>query len=302
MDTIDCMRSFIAVARQRSFTGGAKQLDISTKLSSKYVRQLEQRLGAQLFHRTTRSVTLTETGQAYFARCIQVLDQFDELEGLVQLRQSELAGPIRITAPTGFGSTHLVDALSPFQQAHPNVRIQLQLSDHYLSLVEEGFDLAVRFGELGDSNFIARKLMDVRLVVFASPDYLAKHGEPEHPSALSTHNCLLMKSSVDPEHWTFRIEGEKRSYRVDGTFQANSPRAIAQMAASGLGIGMCPLYAIEPYLASGELQLLFEDKEATRLPLNAVYPLNRHLTARVRALIDHLAEVFGEDTATPNLR
>ena len=189
MDTIDGMRTFVAVSRQNSFTAGAKMLGVSTKLASKYIGQLETRLDAQLFHRTTRSVTLTETGQAYLERCIPLLEQFDELEDLVQERQSELAGTIRLTAPTAFGSTELVNALRPFQIQHPKVSIDLHLSDQRVAIIEEGFDLAIRFGELEDSSLIARKLMNMRIVVFASPHYLAQKGEPIHPNGLLTHNC-----------------------------------------------------------------------------------------------------------------
>ena len=296
MDTIVGMRTFVAVARQQSFTTGAKTLDISTKLASKYVRQLEEHLGAQLLHRTTRSVTLTETGKTYFDRCVQLLDQFDELEGLVQERQSELAGPIRITAPTGFGSTQLVEVLKPFQAANPKVSIDLHLSDQHVALVEEGFDLAIRFGDLVDSNLIARKLITMRGVYIASPDYLAKYGEPIHPEALLMHNCLIQRSSHDPHHWIFNVDGKRVSYSVNGSFQANSPLAIARMAVGGLGIGMCPMYVVEPFIRDGSLNVIFEDNEATAFNLYAVYPPSRHLTARVRALIDHLAEVISNKT------
>lgn len=292
MDTIEGMRVFVAVTRQRSFTAGAKQLEISTKLASKYVRQLEERLEAQLLHRTTRSVVLTETGEAYFTRCVSLLEQFDELEGLVQTKQSELAGTIRIAAPTGFGSTHLVDALSSFQLQHPNVTVQLQLADHNVSIVEEGIDLAIRFGPLHDSSLIARKLIDMRLVVIASPDYLRQHGEPKDPHGLSTHNCLVRTKGTDPMHWDFCIDGEMVSIKVSGSFHSNNPRAVARMSSLGLGIGMCPLYAAQPHLENGELQVLFENEEADVMSLYAVYPPSRHLTARVRALIDHLKAVI----------
>lgn len=292
MDTIDGMRTFVAVASQKSFTGGAGQLSISTKLASKYVRQLEEHLGAQLFNRTTRSVTLTDTGTAYLERCLPLLDQFDELEGLVQERQSELAGPIRITAPTGFGSRELVTALRPFQAKHPKVSIDLHLSDQHVPVIEGGFDLAIRFGVMKDSSLMARKLMDMRLVVIASPEYLGAHGEPRHPSALETHNCLIQLASADPYSWKFRINGKVVSFPVDGPFHANSPRAIAHMAATGAGIGMCPYYSIKPFLEVGSLQILFEAQEATEITLNAVYPPGRHLTARIRAIINHLADTF----------
>lgn len=292
MDTIEGMRTFVAVAGQHSFTAGAKQLGISTKLASKYVRQLEEHLGAQLFHRTTRSVNLTATGQAYLERCTPLLDQFDELESVVQERQSELAGPIRITAPTGFGSRELVHAIQPFQQLHPKVVIDLQLSDHIVPMVEGGFDLAIRFGALKDSSLIARKLLDMRVVAFAAPEYLALNGRPSHPSELSQYNCLLQKTSADPENWHFNVDGKITAYRVQGSFRANSPRAVAEMALSGLGIGMCPYYTVAPFLDKHRLEILFEDYEASVLGLYAVYPPGRHLTARIRALIDHLVDVL----------
>lgn len=296
MDTVDGMRTFVAVAKQASFTGGAKLIGISTKLASKYIAQLETRLDAQLFHRTTRSVTLTETGRAYFDKCQPVLEQFDELEDVVQQEQAELAGVIKITAPTGFGSTKLVEALAPFQQLHPKVSIDLRLSDHNVSIVEEGIDLAIRFGNLQDSTMIARKLMDMRIVVFASPAYLTKFGEPKHPSALSSHNCLLQQFSAEPYHWQFKFGDEMKLYPVTGSYSANSPRAVAHMAAEGLGIGAGPAYAVESYLKDASLRLLFEDNEARIIPLHAVYPSGRHLAKRMRALIDHLVVIFSQSS------
>lgn len=295
MDTVECMRTFVAVAAQESFTGGARQLGISTKLASKYVARLEERLGVQLFNRTTRSVSLTDTGRAYWQRCVPLLDQLDEMEGVVQARHSELAGPIRITAPTGFGSRELVQATGAFQLAHPKVRIEMRLSDQHVAIIDEGFDLAVRFGALQDSTLVARKLKDMRIVVVASPDYLKQHGEPSHPQSLSTHNCLMQLTSAEPNNWKFRIDGELISVRVDGSFSANSPRSVVHMAAGGLGIGRCPHYAAVPFLQSGALKLLFEVQEPDRSTLYAVYPPSRHLTARIRALIDHLADWFSED-------
>ncbi len=293
MDTVVGMRTFVAVATHGSFTAGAHQLGISVKLASKYVRQLESHLGAQLLNRTTRSVTLTATGSAYLERCVPLLQDLEELEGLVQERQAELAGPIRLTAPTAFGSIELIDAIQPFQLLHPKVTIDLHLADQRLAIIEEGFDLAIRFGGLTDSSLIARKLMDMRVVVFASPIYLERQGNPDRPEDLAAHNCLLQRSSADPSHWRFRVSDELTSVRVNGNFQANSPRAIAQAAAAGLGIGMGPLYVVEPYLGNGTLALLFEAEEATEFGLYAVYPPSRHLTARIRALIDHLAGVYG---------
>ncbi len=292
MDTIEGMRLFVAVAGELSFTEGAKRVGVSTKVASKQVQLLEGRLKAQLFHRTTRSVALTDTGRAYYERCLPLLDQFDELEGLVQLQQSELAGQIRITAPTAFGSSELVRAIEPFQVAHPRVSIELQLADQRVAVVEDGFDLAIRFGKQEDSSLVARRLMNMRVVVFAAPAYLQQYGEPLHPEALETHNCLIQQSSTAKRHWGFRINGKSMVYRVDGSFTANSPRAIAHMAVGGLGIGRSPLYVVEHFIRSGQLQLLFETMEGDGLELYAIYPQSRHLTARIRALIDHLTQQF----------
>lgn len=292
MDTIEGMRVFVSVASELSFTAGAKRLSISTKIASKYVQQLEARLEAQLFNRTTRSVTLTETGLAYFDRCRSLLDQFDELEGMVQERQSELAGPIRISAPTAFGSSQLVAALRPFQMAHPKVVIDLQLADQRVALIDEGFDIAIRFGSLEDSTLMARKLLDMRVVIVASPEYLKKNGRPRHPKALATHNCLLFRTAVKPTQWSFLINGKTASYKVDGSFRANSPRAIAHMAAGGLGIGRCPVYIAKSFIEQGKLTLLFEDMEEPGFSLHALFNQSRHQTARIRALIDHLVDFY----------
>lgn len=292
MDRLDCMRTFVAVAAQSSFTGGAKQIGISAKLASKYVARLEESLGAQLFHRTTRSVTLTDTGQAYLERCVPLLEQLDEMEGVIQERQSELAGAIRITAPTGFGSRELVQAITPFQQANPKVQIEMLLSDYHAPIVEEGIDLAVRFGALQDSTLVARKLCDMRLVVVASPHYLNQHGEPQHPKALETHSCLMLMSSAQPDQWRFRVGGIDLVVPVKGSFRANSPRAVAHMAVGGQGIARCPYYIVKPFEDRGQLKVLFAESEPEPLPLYVVYPPSRHLTARIRALITHLAEWF----------
>ncbi|SDZ36219.1 transcriptional regulator, LysR family [Jannaschia faecimaris] len=292
MDIIVGMKTFAAVAAHKSFTEGAQQVGISTKLASKYVGQLEERLNAQLFNRTTRSVTLTDTGRSYYDRCLPLIEQFDELEGLVQQRQTELAGRIRITAPTGYGSSQLVHLLQPFQEAHPKVSIELHLSDHHVSLVEEGYDLALRFGVLKDSSLVARKLMDMRIICCASPDYLQKNGLPKEPAALSTHNCLLQSSASPTDHWEFNGAGGVYTVPVSGNFRANSPLAVANMAAEGLGVGRVPLYTALPFLKDGRLQVIFETEEAKVVGLYAVYPPSRHLTGLIRAVIDHLAVQF----------
>lgn len=263
-------------------------------MASKYVAQLEAKIGAQLLHRTTRSVTSTVTGTAYFERCVPILDQINELEGVIQARQSELAGPIRICAPASFGSNELVEALNIFKQTNPRVAIDLQLSDQRVSIVEDGFDMAIRFGDLEDSTLIARKLSNMKVVVFSSPEYLEKHGQPKHPDALATHNCLIFSSSVDPSHWKFKKGRRDFVVGIKGTLRSNSPLAIVNMALANLGIGRVPIYLVEQYIKSGELKVLFEEFQTGDFALNAIYPPSRHLTSRIRALIDHLVVHFAK--------
>jgi len=296
MDTIDGMRTFVAVAAHQSFTGGAKVLGISTKLASKYIGQLEDRLGAQLFNRTTRNVTLTETGTAYLERCVPILDQINELESVIQEKQSDLAGPVRISAPTGFGSQKVIDALTIFQQNHPRVSIDLNLSDHRVSIIEEGVDLAIRFGELEDSSLIARKLTHMDIVTVASPDYLQKHGLPKHPKTLETHNCLTFSTAQTPNHWMYQENQKTFTIHAKGDFKSNSPRALVKMAINGQGITRVPIYLVTPHLKTGQLTLLCEAYKPKGITLNALYPPNRHLTARIRTLIDYLVRYFSEQS------
>lgn len=289
MDKLETMRVFAAVAQEGSFTAAAERLGISTKLASKYVRGLEASLDTQLFNRTTRSVTLTDVGNAYLEPCRHLIEQLEELEAMVAEKQTSLSGPIRITAPTGYGSTHLAHALSAFMAEHPKVEIDLKLSDNRVALVEEGFDLAVRIGPMRDSSLKARKLADMPLMVCAAPEYLAQNGRPTNPKAVATHRCLIDENQSDATFWRFISGKEEIAVKVNGAFRANSPAAIARMAMDGLGIARCPLYVIKDSLKNGQLEQLLPEYKTEVFDVHALYPLNRHLTARVRALIDHLA-------------
>ncbi|MEM9634912.1 MAG: LysR family transcriptional regulator [Pseudomonadota bacterium] len=288
------MRAFIAVARESSFTGAGRRLGISTKLVSKYVQQLESQLQTQLFNRTTRSVSLTDVGAAYLERCRPIVEQVDELEALVRERQGALAGPIRITAPTGFGSTRLTQALIPFLRQNREVELDMKLTDNRVAIVEEGFDLAIRIGALQDSTLIARKLSVMPLVLCASPEYLERHGHPQDPRALSTHACLVDNNQREVNVWRFKSVQQEHVVRLNGAIQTNSPGALAQMAIGGLGIARSPLYAVEAALNSGHLVHVLPDYKTDVFGLYALYPPNRHLTRRVRALIDFLATELGQ--------
>ncbi|WP_415400916.1 LysR family transcriptional regulator [Tateyamaria sp. SN3-11] len=288
MDKIDRMRAFALVARHASFTIAAQRMGRSARLVSKYVANLENALGVQLLNRTTRSVSLTDAGATYLAMCEPLLDGFDELEERVRNEQTSLRGSIRITAPTGFGALRLAPSLALFAAKHPNVELDLQFSDRRVSVIEEGFDLAIRIGPMRDSSLKVRQLGHMHLVVCASPDYLERIGTPSHPRALSTHECILDGNTTEPTIWRFHIDGQEEAVPVSGRFRMNAPAGSARLAASGAAVVRCPAYTVADALNSGDLVELFPEHRVSPYVVAALFPQNRRLTTRVRALIDHL--------------
>lgn len=294
MDRIDTLRAFLAVAREGSFTGAARRLGVSVKLVSKRVAALEGRLGAQLLARTTRSVSLTDAGRACRDRAAPLVEQFDEFDDALRDRREALAGAIRITAPTGFGSRRLPAALAPFLAAHPQVEAHLSLTNARVDLVAEGFDLAIRVGAPGDSSMIGRRLAAMPFIVCAAPAYLARAGTPTRPADLAAHACLIDENSADPAVWRFRPVGggAETAVRVAGRIRANAPAPLAEFALAGLGVARSPAYVVGEAVAAGRLTPLLTDHATGDAALYALYPPNRHMPMRVRALLDHLAEWF----------
>ncbi|WP_340249438.1 LysR family transcriptional regulator [Sulfitobacter pontiacus] len=290
MDKIDRMRAFALVAKNASFTIAAQRMGRSARLVSKYVADLENALGVQLLNRTTRSVSLTDAGATYLALCEPLLDGFDELEERVRHDQTSLRGVIHISAPTGFGALRLTPSLARFGAKHPNVDLNLQFSDRRVSIIEEGFDLAIRIGPMRDSALKVRQLGPMPLVVCASPAYLKRTGTPDHPRALATHECILDGNMTEPTIWRFDINGQEEAVPVRGRFRMNAPAAAARLAATGAAIARCPAYTVADAFRSGDLVELFAEHRVSPYAVAALFPQNRRLTTRVRALIDHLAD------------
>lgn len=289
MDKIDRMRAFALVARNASFTVAAKRLGRSARLVSKYVADLENALGVQLLNRTTRSVSLTDAGATYLALCEPLLDGFDELQETVRNEQASLRGAIHISAPTGFGALRLAPSLARFAAIHPKVELDLQFSDRRVSIIEEGFDLAIRIGPMRDSSLKMRQLGRMPLVVCASPAYLERAGTPSHPRALSTHECILDGNMAEPTTWRFDIDGQEEAVRVNGRFRTNAPAGSARLAAADAAVARCPAYTVADALKSGDLVELFAEHRVSPYVVAALFPQNRRLTTRLRALIEHLA-------------
>lgn len=291
MDRLDEIRAFAAVADARSFTQGARKLDVSGAQVSKLVARLENRLGARLLNRTTRDVSLTDTGQAYLERARDLLESFDALESSVR-DQSGPSGNLKISAPVSFGKNQLTPALLEFAQGCLAVSLDVTFSDRMVNLVEEGFDVAVRIGHLTDSSLVARRLAAVRMITCASPDYLAGAGIPRTLGEVGGHEAILDTNARDATLWRFGRHGEAQEVRVHGRLKFNGAEACVEAAVKGFGIVRTPAFAAAEALRTGRLVPLLCDFEPEEIHVHAVYPHARHLAAKVRAFVDFLAKRY----------
>ena len=291
MDRFDEINAFAAVADARSFTQGARCLGVSSAQVSKLVARLENRLGARLLNRTTRDVSLTDTGRAYLERARILLEDFESLEGSVR-DQSGPRGLLKISAPVSFGASQLTPALLDFAQAYPDVALDVSSTDRMVNLVEEGFDVGVRIGQLPDSSLIARRLAAVRLVTCASPEYLQRFGSPLTPQDLAAHEAIIDTNSPDPAVWRFKSHNDSHDVRVHGRLRFAGAEACVAAARIGLGVTRTPAFAADDDLRSGRLVPLLCVFEPEMIHVHAVYPHARHLAAKVRVFVDFLAERY----------
>lgn len=294
MDRLDCDRMFVAVLDTGSFAAAAARLGTSTGQASKLVSRLEADLGVQLLKRTTRALSATEAGRAYFERIRALLEEFDALDASVRNASGAPSGRLRITAPLTFGVNRLVPMLMPFANEFPEIQIDVSFSDRVVNLVEEGFDVAIRIGKPGDSSLIARRLCDVRIVLVASPAYLAARGEPQTPADLAEHECIIDTNFRDPLNWRLRPEpdGEYASFPVTGRMSFSNAEACVAAARAGMGIARIPSFIAGDALRDGELKLLLAPLEEEKIGLFAIYPPARHLAVKVRSLVDFLAGAY----------
>jgi DNA-binding transcriptional LysR family regulator len=289
MDTFDKLRSFAAVVEADSFTAAADRLSLTPQLVSKYVKSLENDLGARLLNRTTRRVALTDTGRAFHPRCLRLIEDYEEMRSVVGAIQAQPKGHLVIAGPMTFGELYLVEALRDFTAAYSEVTVELKLTDRFVNLIDENVDLAIRIGQLEDSNLIARKLGAAPIVCCAAPSYLAHAGAPSSPSNLHEHECIIDTNFRNSERWRFR-EGEETYFvPVRSQFRVNSAIAVQKLVVSGAGIALCPEYVVRDDLRSGRLTELFSGKLDYDLNIFAVYLENRHLSAKVRSFIDFMS-------------
>jgi len=288
MDRLDAMAAFIAVCDANGFAAAARRLRVSPSVVTRQVASLEQRLGARLLQRTTRSIGLTETGQRFLERARKIVADLGEAERAAQDERAAPSGTLAVAAPVLFGRMHVAPALSRFMQKFPHVNADLQLSDRIVNLIEDGIDVAVRIGHLPDSALIVRRLGETRSVVVASPAYLRKRGRPKHPDDLARFDTIAFRGIVPTADWRFVAEGRELSVRVAPRLVTNSGDAAVGYAIEGGGLALALSYQVRDAIAQGALIEVLSPFSPPPLPIQAVYPSSRLLSNKVRAFVDLL--------------
>lgn len=292
-DRLNGMRVFAQVVEAKSFSAAAEKLGMSKSLASRHVSALERSLSVKLLNRSTRRLSLTEAGALFYEHCARIVQEAELAESRLTRTQSEPAGLVKVTAVPAFAVRHVLPALADFYQKHPKIQVKLFCSNRALDLGDEGFDLGIRVSFDPDPSLVARKLAANRGVLCASPAYLKRHGMPRRIEDLRKHECVLFPPLAPKGVWTLRRDGRKYSVQVGGVFETDEMEVVRAAVAAGLGIGTLPLYMVGDALKQGQLVPLLRQFQV--VPDSAIYLVylpNRTLPARVRVLIDFLAERF----------
>jgi len=290
MDRLTSMRIFTSVVESSGFSAASEQLGLSRAAVSKHIARLESHLGGRLLNRTTRQISLTEVGRVYYASCKQILEDIDAAECVVSGLSNEPRGVLRVNAPMSFGSRRIAPLLASFNTRHAAVEVELSLNDRLVDVVEEGYDLVIRIADLADSNLIARRLAPSRLVLCASPAYLLARGIPQHPQDLARHACLRYSYARHAAEWHLQGHGNEHRVRVSGPLLSNNGDALCNAAEQGLGIALLPTFIAGDAIRAGRLQCVLPGYRPPGTGIHAIYPSSRHLSAKVRAFIDFLAD------------
>ena len=290
MDRIDAMQAFVAVADLRGFAPAARKLGLSPSGVTRLVAALEDRLGARLLQRTTRSVTLTDVGTRYLERARRILADVEEAEGSAEGERTRPSGRLVVSAPVGFGRLHVSPLMSAYLIRYPDVSGELRLADRMINLVEDGVDLAVRIGHLADSSLVARQVGEMRRIVVASSAYLEQHGEPKAPGAIAAHATIQFGAMTASPEWRFVDQGRDIRVACAPRFATNSADAAIQYAEQGGGLTRVLAYQAADAVKAGRLKIVLQNFEQPPLPVHLVYPTSRLLSAKVRAFVDLVVE------------
>ncbi|NRB38057.1 MAG: LysR family transcriptional regulator [Pseudomonadales bacterium] len=296
MNEFTLIKTFVTLVESQSISKAAENMDVAISAVSRRLKDLESNLGVQLIQRTTRKMHLTEAGEKFYQRCIRLLDDLEEAKQEVTNAAKELTGTLKIATPLSFGVAHLSPAIAAFMHLHPQIKIDLDMSDRRSDLVEEGLDMAIRIGTLEDSSLMAKKLASVRHVVCASPDFFQQHGLPQTPEDLSTLPALCYGNLDQPGNWQYWDKSNKpHTVKVAMRMCATNGDALVEAAIAGLGILCEPSFIVHGAVQRGVLKPVLTDYQWYSMNIYAVYPQTRYVPARVRAFIDFLSNHFGEE-------
>lgn len=293
MSQLEDMQIFVSTVDAGSFTAAADKLGLSKQFISRRVMALEERLGGRLLIRTTRKLSVTDTGRAYYERALKIIDEVNDAEQLVSSESTSPRGTLRISAPVSFGTLHLGPAIARFMTQCPDVSIELDLSDRFVDIVGEGYDMAIRIGHLADSSLVARHIAPAQMVTCASPAYLKAHGEPKTPYDLKGHECLLYGHARGVE-WVFAEKGKSLRVPVKGRMRANNGELSCSAAIEGLGIILLPTFIVGEALRAKKLVTILEAYAPPPLNIYAVYPQHRQSSQAVKVFSDFLRSTFGK--------
>lgn len=297
MENLNALRVFVRVAETRSFTEAAKRLGLTSSAVSKAITRLEQELQVRLLQRTTRSVGLTNDGASFFEHCQQILAQIEDAENVLNRTNSAPHGRLRVHMPVGFGRRVIVPALGGFLERHPSLILDAELSDRIVDLAYEGIDAAVHIGELADARLIARRLCNLRFVACASPEYLARHGEPRTPEELDRHHCVayVLMHTGRYRDWLFVKDGKSFAKTVSGRLNINNAESLLEAATSGLGIAMISNFIAADAIRAGKLRCVLTEYVGIGPQVSVVYLPSRNLSPKVRTFVDFLNELIPSD-------
>lgn len=284
---------FSRVVTAGNMSAAGREMGLSPAVVSKRISHLEQRLAARLFQRTTRQLTLTETGQGFYDRVVNILAGIEEAEAFVTRRNTIPRGRLKVTAPTAFGRMHIAPYLGDFTQMYPDISLDLDLTDSFVDIVGAGFDAAIRVAELEDSSLVARKLAPSHRVICAAPGYLDKNGTPETLAELAKHNCL---APTTQEVWRLQGPNGPESVRVNGNIRTNSTEVVREAVLAGVGIALRSTWDVGTELQDGRLKVILpEFQQSPRVAIYAVYPCRQYVPAKLRVFVDYLAGLFGPE-------
>ena len=293
MDKLDAMNAFTKVVACGSYAEAARGLGVTRSAVSKAVMEIEHALGARLLDRTTRRVTPTEAGLAYYERCLAIIAQVEETEIQISRLHDEPRGVLKINAPMSFGILYLGPAVADFMALYPDLRVEMTLNDRFIDPLEEGVDVTVRIGALTDSTLIARRLAPARRALVAAPSYIERHGTPEAPAGLAAHRCLTYGHAAATQRWQLTHGGATLSVQAGSCLCSNNGEVLRAAAARGIGIANLPTFLVGPDIRAGRLVTVLPDYPPAELGIFALYAPNRYLAAKTRVFIDFLAGRFG---------